>query len=1216
MLKNQENVKSRSDKGYHVVPPPYTGNYIPPKPDLMFINEQVKSEYVDVVSNVASSDVKTFESKHESVDVKNKGVYSTEETKPIRKNNFSPLIIEHWNPDDESKIEFVPKVESCKASVEQHKKVNHKNFANKMTHPHPKRRFIPQEILTKSGKLKTAGSPVNTVRPVNTADSKPNMNYSRPISNAFKKGHSQVIRPYNKYSSYNKTIFNKMANTLRVKDTTAMERAVGNPQQKEYKEKGVIDSGCSRHMTGNKCYLSDYENDDGGFVSFEDGKGRISGKGKIKTKTLDFDDVYFCKELKYDMYSVSQMFYKKKHVLFTNTKCLVLSFNFKLLDESQVLLRFPRKGNIYSVDLKSVVPTGGIKREFNVTRTPQQNGVAERKNKTLIEATKTMLVDSKLPTTFWAKAVNTACYVLNRALVIKPHNKTPYELIHERPPPIDFMKPFGYPITILNTKDSLGKFDGKLMRDFLLGKQTNSIAGTKDNIVAGLKDSVVDAGKKATKVNESRVLENGRHDDQFTKSKFEGLLQQERQTEHINSTNSFNTIVLPVNTAGPSFANTASPLHINVAGTPASTNAFEEHPFEPFSPFKIAFSLPYVPIVTLINYTGIFGNAYDDEVVEEVVDMNNVVSSYTIPDASVTKFLKDYPKDQTLVDLPKDKWALGTKWVFRNKKDKRGIVVKNKARLVAQGHTLEEFYQMDVKSAFLYGKIEKEVYVCQPPGFEDPNFPDKVYKVEKAIYGLHHTPRACYETLPTYLMYNGLQVQQKSDGIFISQEKYMADILKKFDFTTVKTASTLIEPNKTLVKDAEAKDVDVHLYRLMIGSLMYLTASRPDITFVVYACARFQVTPKTSHLHAREAPEVPHTEPQAKEIVPTPSHDPLPNGEDRLQLNELMDICTKLSNMVIFQTKTNQASEIKKLKKIVKKLKGKKKKKKRNHRLKRLYKVRLSARVESSKDEEGLGAQEDVTKQRRIVEIDANEDLFLIDETAQDQKRIKIKTCLGIEGIAAATALQISKDKLTLAQTLMEIKAAKPKAIWVTIQEPSGKKIALDEEVARKLEAEMKAEMDEEERIARYKNKANRAIIKEWDDDLSKRTSKEKSINDIKKMFDKVYKRVNTFMDMNTENVEESLKKTQEEVTEGSSKRARQELEQESAKKQKLEQAKVVDDDTTDLKRCLKIVPEDDVDVAIKATPISSKSPTIVDYKIYIEGKKSYIKIIRADRDS
>ncbi|GJY65006.1 putative ribonuclease H-like domain-containing protein [Tanacetum coccineum] len=189
----------------------------------------------------------------------------------------------------------------------------------------------------------------------------------------------------------------------------------------------------------------------------------------------------------------------------------------------------------------------------------------------------------------------------------------------------------------------------------------------------------------------------------------------------------------------------------------------------------------------------------------------------------------------------------------------------------------------------------------------------QVYKVEKALYGIHQAPRAWYETLSTYLLYNGfqrghidktlfikrvksdillvqvyvddiifgstkkmlciefeklmhkkfqmssmgeltfflgLQVTQKDDGIFISQDKYVDEILKKFDFSTVKTASTPMETSKPLLKDVKAEDVDVHLYRSMIGSLMYLTSSKPDLMFVVCACARFQVTPKVSHLHA------------------------------------------------------------------------------------------------------------------------------------------------------------------------------------------------------------------------------------------------------------------------------------------------------------------------------------------------------------------------------
>ncbi|GJT72390.1 putative ribonuclease H-like domain-containing protein [Tanacetum coccineum] len=366
--------------------------------------------------------------------------------------------------------------------------------------------------------------------------------------------------------------------------------------------------------------------------------------------------------------------------------------------------------------------------------------------------------------------------------------------------------------------------------------------------------------------------------------------------------------------------NTARPS-INTGSTNINTGSLNINTVSSNDP-----SMPYLEEI------GIFDGAYDDEDMGAESDLNNLETTINVSPIPTTRIHKDHLKDQiigdlnlstqtrrminflkkmpcwieamqeellqfklqkvwTMVDLPKGKRAIGTKWVYRNKKDEIGIVVRNKARL------------MDVKSAFLYGTIEEEIYVCQPLSFEDRQFPDKVYKVEKALYGLHQAPRAWYETLSTYLLENGfrrgtidktlfikkdrgdillvqvyvddiifgstkkslcdefeqimhkrfqmrLQVQQKGDGIFISQDKYVADILKKFDFVTVKTTSTPIETNKALIKDEEAEDVDVHLYRSMIGSLMYLTASRPDIMFAVCACARFQVTPKISHLHA------------------------------------------------------------------------------------------------------------------------------------------------------------------------------------------------------------------------------------------------------------------------------------------------------------------------------------------------------------------------------
>nr|GFA25768.1 hypothetical protein [Tanacetum cinerariifolium] len=251
----------------------------------------------------------------------------------------------------------------------------------------------------------------------------------------------------------------------------------------------------------------------------------------------------------------------------------------------------------------------------------------------------------------------------------------------------------------------------------------------------------------------------------------------------------------------------------------------------------------------------------------------------------------------------------------KNKKDARGIVYRNNARLVAQGHRQEEgidytdvfapvarikdirlflafasfigfkVYQMDVKSAFLYGKITEEVYVTQPKGFEDPYHPKKVYKVVKALYGLHQAPRAWYERLSTFLLkhgyrrgtidktlyikknskdimlskfemssmgpltfFLGLQIDQRLDGIFINREKYVADILKKFDLNNSKLTSTPFEPQKIREKYVLDEPISVHLYRSMIRCLMYLTGTRLDIMFAVCAAARHQVTPKTSNL--------------------------------------------------------------------------------------------------------------------------------------------------------------------------------------------------------------------------------------------------------------------------------------------------------------------------------------------------------------------------------
>ncbi|GJV78085.1 putative ribonuclease H-like domain-containing protein [Tanacetum coccineum] len=507
------------------------------------------------------------------------------------------------------------------------------------------------------------------------------------------------------YNCYKRGYFARECITPRNQDNKNKEssrRSVHGNSQMDLQYKGVIDSGCSRHITGNMSYLTDYEEIDGGYVAFGGNPkgGKITGKCTIKTATKD--------------------------------------------------------------------ETSGILKSF-IT------GIEN-------------LVDHKVK----AKAVNTACYVQNRVLVVKPYNKTPYKLFNGRTQTLSFMRPFGCSVTILNTIDHLGKFDGKADEDsgpdwlFDINALTRTMnyepiaAGTQSNGFAGTKAS--DNAGQARKETEPKE-------------------------DNVNNTNNVNA---------------ASTNKVNVVG------------------LKISIELPFDPNMHALEDYSIFDSSNDDKDVGAEADMNNLDTTIQVSPIPTTRIHKDHPLDQvigdlqsatqtrrmsknleehgldellqlklqevwTLVDLPIGKRAIGSKWVFRNKKDERGIVIRNKARLVTQRYTQEEgidydevfdpvarieairlflayasfkyfmVYQMDVKSDFLYGKIEDEVYVCQPPGFEDPDFPDRVYKVKKALYRLHQAPRAWYETLSTYLLNNGFQRGTIDKTLFIKRHK--GDIL-------------------------------------------------------------------------------------------------------------------------------------------------------------------------------------------------------------------------------------------------------------------------------------------------------------------------------------------------------------------------------------------------------------------------------------------------------
>ncbi|GJU61469.1 putative ribonuclease H-like domain-containing protein [Tanacetum coccineum] len=561
----------------------------------------------------------------------------------------------------------------------------------------------------------------------------------------------------------------------------------------------------------------------------------------------------------------------------------------------------------------------GIKREFNIARTPQQNSVTERRNRTLIEAARTMLADSKLPTTFWAEAVNTACYVQNRVLVVKPHNKTPYELFRGRTPALSFMRPFGCHVTILNTLDYLGKFDGKSDEGFFVGYSMNSKAFRVYNIrtrkveenlhIRFLEDKPIIAGDGPKWLFDIDVL-----------------------------TKSMNYV--------PVVAGTNSNDFVDVSLFDSSSKNASNDESQPSSDVGKKNDKDNATLEA--THVDLFGD-------ETEVDMSNITTAYLVPSTLNTRIHKDHSLDHVIGDVQSGvQTRIMTKTTneqgficavyegktledlytclfacFLSQVEPKKVIqaLTNPSWIEAmhdkfpqfklqKGYTQEEridydevfapvarieairlflayalfmnfvVYQMDVKSAFLYGKIEEEVYVCQPAGFEDPEFPDRVYKVENALYGLHQAPEAWYETLSTYLLDNGFQRGQIDKTLFIkrvksdillvqvyvddiifgstkkelciefeklmhkNQDKYVDEILKRFGFSTVKTTSTPMETLKPLMKNENAEDVDVYLYRSMIVSLMYLTSTRHDIMFAVCACARFQVTPKVSHLYA------------------------------------------------------------------------------------------------------------------------------------------------------------------------------------------------------------------------------------------------------------------------------------------------------------------------------------------------------------------------------
>nr|GEU46439.1 hypothetical protein [Tanacetum cinerariifolium] len=739
--------------GYNAVPPPIIRNFMPPKRNLFFHTAPIVVEADHLAFTVQLSPTKPakdifYTTRPMTPIIKDWVSYSEDKSEPNDLRSVSSLVhtFEHVKPSghpvqpvEAHILAATPKPTSLKTNCSGKRKnrktcfvcrsVDHLikdcNFYAKLkTQPTPRnyahrgynkqhasstkkylqKHIVPVAVLTKSKPVS-----VTTVRPVSVIVPKIMVTRPRHAHSLNTRSNSTIRRHKTRSQSLKTSNSSSKVTAAKAQVVSAAKgkkEKWGNPQY-ALKDKGVIDSGCSRHMTGNMSYLFDFQELNGGYVAFGGNPkgGKISGKGKIKT-------------------------------------------------------------------------------------------------------------DSLLPIPFWAEVVNTVCYVQNRVLVTKPHNKTPYELLHGRTPSIGFMRPFGSLVIILNTLDPLGKFEGKVDEGFLVRYSINSkafrvynnktrivqetlhvnflenkpnIAGEEaeqqymlfpmwstgsSNLQNKEGDAAFDVKKHDAEKPESAVnlypsssALLGEQDD-MTKKKDKGKISTAGQN-YSNSTNLISAI-------GPSHSNT-SPTH--------EKSSFRDisQPSEMLEREDIAYS--------------------DHENVGAEADFNNLETSITIKmdsyRSSMMTSILAYLHAFFYKRNPRG--ANGTKWVYKNKKDERSIVVRNKARLVAQGHTQEEgidyeevfapvarieairlflayasfmgfvVYQMDVKSAFLYETIKEEVNVCQPPGFEDPNHPDKV--------------------------------KQKKDGIFISQEKYVAEILKKFGLTEGKSASTPIDTEKPLLKD-------------------------------------------------------------------------------------------------------------------------------------------------------------------------------------------------------------------------------------------------------------------------------------------------------------------------------------------------------------------------------------------------------------------------------
>ncbi|KAJ9553183.1 hypothetical protein OSB04_017228 [Centaurea solstitialis] len=626
----------------------------------------------------------------------------------------------------------------------------------------------------------------------------------------------------------------------------------------------------------------------------------------------------------------------------------------KFIKRIQVLLQLPvrkiRSDNgteFKNATLDAYLTSVGISHNFSGAYTPQQNGVVERRNRTLVEAARTMLAYSGLPLTFWAEAVSTACFTQNRTIINKRFKKTPYHIINRRVPNVKFFHVFGCRCYILNNRDNLGKFDKKADEGYFLGYSLTS----KTFRVYNKRTKMVMETVYVT-FDETVSMTSERNSSEL------GITSQASTTtsDSITDPNSseldllFMDVFLDICADYEDLILSRNP-RVDIQDVPEpSSNNLDDLAILPVQ-LKWTRAHPLYNVIGDVNDGVKTQSASANYCLYKsflsVIEPKNVSQALEDSDwlLAMQEELLQFKRNKVyrLVPRPQDKSIIKIKWIFRNKKDESGLIVRNKARLVAKGYSQQEgidydetfapvarieairiflayaahknikVFQMDVKSAFLNGVLHEEVYIEQPEGFVDPDFPDHVCILDKALYGLKQAPRAWYDTLTNHLLskgfkrgtidttlflkkegddlllvqiyvddfifgstnpelctkfskimetefemsmmgelnfFLGIQVKQNPDGIFINQSKYIKDMLKKFNMTDCSPIKTPMPTGNLLGPDLAGKSVDQKIYRSMIGSLLYHTATRPEIMFATCFCARFQANPKESDLAA------------------------------------------------------------------------------------------------------------------------------------------------------------------------------------------------------------------------------------------------------------------------------------------------------------------------------------------------------------------------------